>query len=422
VKAGEPQSKTSVEKAATSDSISCPECGASIPLTETISHQIEERLRSEFEASSRETDLAHAQALAAKDAQLAEQVEAARVELEAAARLRAEEAVGVQLRELSDRLESRDASLAEAQARELALLADKRKLEDREAALELEVARKLDEERAKLVAGATERVQEEFQLKLREKDITLEQMSKHIDELRASADQKRSGLQGEVLEREIEDLLRERFPSDAISAVKAGVRGADVLQRVRSHRGLDCGSILWESKNAKHWNNAWVEKLKDDQRAEKADMAIIVSSVMPDSMQGVSFHEGVWICDLASTTTFATALRLALIEIAQSRIVDANKALTTDSLYEYLCSKDFQHRFTGTVQAAVVMQQDLATEKRAVQRLWTKREKQIERLLDNSAGMYGELQAIVGDALQPVPVLELPMSSDDEGGPLALAS
>jgi hypothetical protein len=393
-----------------------------IPLTETISHQIEERLRQELEEANREKEVAYVNALAAKDAEIETQVQAARIELETAARLRAEETVGIEVRELSERLESQAALLTETQNRELALLATKRELEDRQAALELEVARKVDEERVKLVAGTTERVAEEFRLKLREKDLTLEQMGKHIEELRVSHDQKRSGLQGEVLEREIEDLLRERFPSDTISPVKAGVRGADVLQRVRSPRGLDCGSIIWESKNAKHWNNGWVEKLKDDQRAEKANIAIIVSSVLPEAVQGVALHDGVWICDFASAAAFATALRLALIEIAQSRIVDANKAQTMDSLYEYLCSKDFQHRVVTTVGAATAMKQDLDKERLAIQRAWAKRERQIERLLDNSAGMFGELQAIVGDALQPVPILELPITDEDASGPLALAS
>jgi hypothetical protein len=411
------------------DAISCPDCGASIPLTETISHQIEERLRQEYETGSRQTEAAFTAALAAKDAEIAgkdaeieAKVQSARAELEAAAQLRADEVVATNVRELSERVESQGVRIAEAQERELALLASKRELEERQASFDLEIARKLDDERATLISGTTERLEEEFKLKLRERDLKLEQMNKHIEELRASADQKRSGLQGEVLERELENILRETFPSDLITPVKAGARGADVLQRVRSSRGLDCGAILWESKNTKHWNNGWVEKLKDDQRAEKADMAIIVSSVLPDAVHGAAVHDGVWICDFIAATTFATALRLALIEVAQSRVVDANKSLTAEALYEYLCGKDFQHRFTTGVQAVVVMKQELDTEKRATQRTWAKREKQIERLLNNSAGIFGELQAIVGDALSPVPVLELPVTTEDESGPLARAS
>jgi hypothetical protein len=246
-------------------------------------------------------------------------------------------------------------------------------------------------------------------------------MNKRIEALSAAADQKRSGLQGEVLEREIEDILRESFPADAIEPVKSGKRGADILQRIRSPRGLECGTLLWESTNAKNWSSAWAEKLKDDRQAEKADMAIIVSSVLPDGVQRIAFHDGVWVCDFTSATTLAAALRLALIEIHQTRTIDANRTQAMDALYEYLCSRDFQHRVATTVQAAVTMKADLDAEKRSMERLWAKREKQIECLTRNSAGMYGELQAIVGAALQPVPILELPPGSDEDG-PLALAS
>ncbi len=404
-----------------SDSITCPQCDAEIPLTEAISHQVGERLRREFEATARETEATHTRALAEKEAELESALAQERSQIEAAATARAEESVNVRLGDLIARNDEQAVRLAEAEEKELALLKDKRELQQQREALDLEVARTLDEERATLVAGATEQLEEQYRLKLREKDITLELMTKRIESLRAAADQKRSGLQGEVLEREIEDVLRESFPSDAIEPVKSGKRGADVLQRVRSSRGLDCGTLLWESKNAKNWSNAWAEKLKEDRQAEKADMAILVSSVLPEGVQRIAFHDGVWVCDFSSATTLATALRLALVEIDQARTIDANRTQAMDALYEYLCGREFQHRVASTVQAAVAMKNDLDTEKRATERAWAKREKQIESLTRNSAGMYGELQAIVGAALQPIPILELPRGSDEDG-PLALAS
>lgn len=405
-----------------SDSIICPNCRAEIPLTDAISHQVEERLRAEFKTELSERESEHAQAIAAKDAELQTKIAETRAELEAAALARAEEGVSAQIGDLIAQVADKGTRLAAAQQTELALLKEKRELEERQAALELEVARKINEERGALVASTTERLSEKFRLELREKDLTLEQMSKRIEDLRAAADQKRSGLQGEVMEREIEDVLRECFPTDAITPVKSGKRGADVVQRVRSPRGLDCGAVLWESKNAKNWSNAWAEKLKSDQQAEKADIAIIVSSVLPEGVQRMAFHQGVWVCDFASATTLAGVLRLALIEIGQARSVEANRTQAMDSLYNYLCGKEFQHRVATTVDTALGLKHDLDAEKRAIERLWGKREKQIEHLLRNSAGMYGELQAIVGDALQPVPVLELPPGADDGGEPLALAS
>lgn len=405
-----------------SDSITCPKCRTEIPLTEAISHQVEERLRLEFEETHRAMESQHEQALAEKDAELQSQLAEARAEVMAIAEARASEKVATELRDLSVRVEEQVSLRREAEERELALLKEKRALQDERDALELEVERKLEAERSRIVSATTERLEEAHRLKLREKDLTLEQMGKRIDELQAAADQKRSGLQGEVLEREIEDVLREAFPSDRIAPVKTGKRGADVLQSVRSPRGLDCGSVLWESKNAKNWSNAWVEKLRSDQQAERADVAIIVTAALPEGVHRMAPFNGVWVCDFASATTLATALRIALIEIGQARVVDSNRAQALDAVYEYLCGKEFQHRITNTVAAALVMKSDLDAERRASERSLAKREKQIEMLLRNSAGMYGELQAIVGGALQPISALELPAGTDEGEGPLALAS
>lgn len=247
-------------------------------------------------------------------------------------------------------------------------------------------------------------------------------MGKRINDLQAAADQKRSGLQGEVLERELEDVLREAFPTDRISPVKAGKRGADVLQRVRSPRGLECGSLLWESKNAKNWSSAWVEKLIADQQAEKADVAIIVTTALPEGVHRMAPHQGVWVCDFSSAAALAAVLRGALVEIAQARVVETNRAQALDEVYEYLCSRQFQHRITNTVNGALSMKHDLDAERRSSERSFAKREKQIEILLRNSAGMYGELQAIVGGALQPVAALELPAGTDEDEERLSIAS
>lgn len=405
-----------------SDSITCPKCRTEIPLNEAISHQVEERLRLELEETHRTMQSEHTQALAEKDAEHQSQLAEARAAIMATAEARASEKVGHELRDLSARVDEQASLRREAEERELGLLKEKRALQDERQALDLEVERKLEAERSRVVSATTDRLEEAHRLKLREKDLTLEQMGKRIDDLQAAADQKRSGLQGEVLEREIEDVLREAFPTDRIAPVKSGKRGADVLQSVLSPRGLECGSLLWESKNAKNWSHAWVEKLRSDQQAERAEVAIIVTTALPEGVHRMAPYNGIWVCDFASATTLATALRIALLEIGQARVIDANRAQALDEVYEYLCGKDFQHRITNTVTAALVMKSDLDAERRTTERSLAKREKQIEILLRNSAGMYGELQAIVGGALQPVSALELPAETDEDEGPLALAS
>ena len=239
-----------------SDSITCPNCKTEIALTEAFSHQVEERLRAEFNAE-KETLLAEqTKELGEKDAELTAAVTKVREESTAAAEDRANKAVATRIQDLTTQVEEQQVLRREAEERELELLKTKRELESERESLQLQVQRQLEEERAAVVAATTERLDEKWQLKLREKDLALEQMNKRIEDLQAAADQKRSGLQGEVLEREIEDVLREAFPTDVIEPVKTGKRGADVVQSVRSGRG-DCGKLLWESKNQKRWSDGW---------------------------------------------------------------------------------------------------------------------------------------------------------------------
>jgi hypothetical protein len=404
-----------------SDSITCPTCKTEIPLTEALSHQVEERLRSDFEAEKKELIDEQTKRLADKDAEVEAAVNKARQEIVAGAEEKANEKVGTQLRDLSAQLEEQDSLRRSAQERELELLKEKRLLEAEREALELKVQRQLNEERAVIVASTTERLEESWQLKIRERDLTLEQMRKRIDDLQAAADQKRSGLQGEVLEREIEDVLREMFPHDAIEPVKSGKRGADVVQLVRSGRG-ECGKLLWETKNHKHWSDGWIDKLRGDQQAEKADLAIIVTAALPEGIDRIAFVRGIWVCDFASAVPLAIALRQQLQAIAQSRVVDSNRSRVLDDVYEYVCGQEFQHHVTNTVVAALTMKTELDTERTTAERLFKKREKQIEAQIRNLAGMYGSLQGIAAGALQPVAALELPAEIDDEPGPLALAS
>ena len=223
-----------------SDSITCPNCKTEIPLNEAISHQVEERLRAEFDAEKEKLLAEQATQLADKDAEIDAAVTRTREEVAAAAEARADELVATRIQDLTAQVEEQQARRREAEERELELMKAKRELEAERESLQLQVQRQLEEERAAIVAGTTERLEESWQLKLREKNLILEQMNKRIEDLQAAADQKRSGLQGEVLEREIEDVLGEAFPADAIEPVRSGKRGADVVQRVRSGRG-DCG-------------------------------------------------------------------------------------------------------------------------------------------------------------------------------------
>jgi hypothetical protein len=404
-----------------SDSITCPKCKTEIPLTEAISHQVEERLRAEFRAEKESFVAERTRLLAEKETELEEAVTKAREDILASAELEATERVAIQIRDLTAQVAEQEERRREAEDRELALMKAKRDLESERESLQLQTQRQLDEGRASIVASTTERLEESWQHKLREKDLILEQMGKRIEDLQAAADQKRPGLQGEVLEREVEDLLREAFRGDTIEPVKAGKRGADVVQRVRSARG-DCGTLLWESKNAKHWSDGWIDKLRSDQQAEKATVAVIVTTALPAGVDRIAHMRGVWVCDFASVVPLAITLRQQLDAIQQARVIDTNRSQVLDDVYEYVCGQEFQHHVTNTVVAALTMKTELDAERTAAERTFKKREKQIDAQIRNLAGLYGGLQGIAGGAVQPVSALELPPAPDEDRGPLALAS
>lgn len=403
-----------------SDSITCPECKTEIPLTEAISHDVAERLRADFEDEREKLIAEQERLLTEKDVEREAAVAAARDEEAVAAAARAADEVSVEIRDLQSQVEEKEELRRESEERELKLMADKRKLENERASLQLEAQRKLDEGRDEIAKQATEQADERHRLQMRDKDLQIERMTRHIEDLQAVADQKPGGLQGEVLEREIEDVLGVEFPNDAIEPVKSGKRGADIVQRVRTARG-DCGALLWESKRQKNWQPRWIEKLRSDQQREKADVGIIVSSVLPPGVDHIDCVDGVWVCDFASVVPLALMLRQQLDKITQTRIIDTNRSQVADEVYGYLCSQEVQHYITNFVVSALTQLQELDSERTSAERTFNKREKQIRAQLHSVAAFYGGLQGIAGGALQPIAVLELPPVGDEPGA-LPMAS
>ena len=401
------------------DPIKCPQCHAEIPLSEVISHQIEEQLGIELarRLADRERELADAAAEreTALKKQAAEREEDLRQEFaeerearEGRIREQAEASLGTELAELRDRAKQQAEALKESRERELALLQQKRQLDERAEAIDLEVARRLEEQRSQIAIVAREQAGHQHQIELKQRDVQIERLQKQINELNESAEGASSGLIGEAMEREIEDVLTERFRSDKIEPIKAGQRGADVLQTVISVRGERCGKILWESKRARNWSGNWIPKLKQDQGAAGADVAVLVSAALPDGVRHMELMDGVWVVSFACVTAIAASLREALIRVGQARSIDANRAHAGTLVFDYVTSNGFVQHTRAIIDNVVQLQDDLNSERRSMERIWNKRAKQIESLGLNIAGIYGDLEGIVGPALPTIEKLELP--------------
>ena len=373
--------------------IQCPTCGTVIPLTEALVSQVR----------------------AAVESNLKHQYE---TQIQAAVRLaeaRAKETQEQELRLLREQLAEQQRKTREAQETELALRKEKATFEERTRELDLEIARRVDAEKQKIEAQVRQAATEEQALKLKEKDKQIDDLRALLEEARRKSQQGSQEQQGEVLELDLEETLARTFPHDAIRPVPKGSRGADVIQEVRDGHLRPCGTVVWETKNTKAWSPGWIAKLKDDQRAAGAAVAVLVSVALPEDVRTFGLVEGVWVSSLACYLPLAVALREQLLRVAFARQAADGMQEKMQALYAYLSGDEFRHRVEALLETFQAMQEQLAKERRAMEKLWSERAKQIERLVTNTVGMYGAIRGAIGGQLPEIPALDLEALPPPEG-------
>ncbi len=406
--------------------IKCPKCGAEFELSQAVSQNIEVEVAKKYQKQIKELEERAYKEAEVKDSELRRklkeeqvkfekkekeisgQVEIVRKEAKEKAKKATEEATKLELEDLKAQVQEKNGKIIEGQKQELSLRKRQRELEDKEKALELDMARKIDAEKTKIQDEARKNFEEQHHLKDAEKNKQLEGMRKQIDDLKRKAEQGSQKIQGEVLELEIEKMLKEEFPFDKIEPVASGIKGADVIQIVNTQSGKSCGKILWETKRGRNWSDRWLKKLKDDQRDAKADIAVIVSEVLPAGLTHFRQIEGVWVTSIASAQSLALALRVVLTQSAREKKLQTGKKEKMELVYNYLTGSEFRNRVEAIVESFVGMQEDLDREKRAMNKVWDKRGKQIERVILNIGGMQGDIEGVSGMTLPKVGKLELP--------------
>ena len=416
----------------TEPTIICPKCKTEIKLTESLVAPLIESTRNQYEEllSQKDSDVAKREQdirdkekhLADEKIKLDEQVanqvaeqlkkdrsriageEAKKAKLLAASDL---EEKTKEITDLQDVLKQRDGKLAEAQKAQVELIRKQRELDDAKRELELTVEKRVQEGLNATREQARKETEEQMKLKVMEKEQTITSMQKQIEELKRKAEQGSQQLQGEVQELELESQLSTRFPFDKIEPVPKGEFGGDVLQRVVSSGGQQCGTILWESKRTKNWVDGWLVKLRKDQHAAKAEIAIIVSQTLPKDIETFDQIDGVWVTHPKTTIPIAMTLRHALIEVAAARQATEGQETKAEMVYQYLTGPQFRQRVQAIVEAFSSMQEDLDKEKKAITKQWAKRTEQIDRVMQATVGMYGDLEGIAGKTLQEIEGLDL---------------
>ena len=293
-----------------------------------------------------------------------------------------------------------------AQEAEATLLKKQLALEDRERELALElqkgIASGLAEVRAKALADA----QAGLDLKVQDRDQTISQLRDQIMSLQRKAEQSSQQAQGESLEVLLEHQLRAQFPFDLIEPVAKGEFGGDVLHSVRDHTGQLCGKILWESKRTKAWSEGWLTKLKGDQRAAHAELAVIVSQTMPKDVTHFDQMDGIWVSSLGCILPVANALRVSLIELSKLRRSNDGHETKAHQMYEYLTGPRFKHRVECIAEKFKELREDLDKERTWMTKQWAKRDRELLIVLEATSGMYGDLQGIAGQSLKDIDALD----------------
>lgn len=415
--------------------IICPNCKTGFELTESLAAPLLAATKQEFEkrlaqkdtdigkreSILREREAALAKAKEAIDDQVAEKMRQERTKIAAEEVKKARQVAADDLEqktniinELNDVLKQRDEKLAEAQKAQADLIRKQRELDDAKREVELTVEKRIQEGLAATRELARKEVEEQQKLKVAEKEQTILAMQKQIEELKRRAEQGSQQLQGEVQELELENLLRAKFPFDTIEPVPKGEFGGDALQRVVSANGQPSGTILWESKRTKNWSDGWLVKLREDQRTSKAEIAVLVSQVLPKGVESFDVVDGVWVTNPRAALPVATVLRHTLLQVNMARQASEGQQTKTEMVYQYLTGPRFRHRVEAIVEAFSSMQEDLDKERKAIMKQWAKRDEQIERVMGATVGMYGDLQGIAGRSLQEIEGLDFPLLSTPE--------
>jgi hypothetical protein len=417
----------------------CPQCKIEIKLTESLAAPLLESIRRDYEKrltqkdadiAKREKTLHEREAALQKqkesmDDQVAQKMQQERVRIAAEEAKKVKLALGNELdrtvkeiNELQEVLKQRDAKLADAQKAQADLIRKQRDLDDAKRELELTVEKRVQTDLAAAREKAKREAEDEMKLKVMEAEQTIGSMQKQIEDLKRRAEQGSQQLQGEVQELEIESLLSARFPRDTIQPVPKGEFGGDILHRVMGPLGQSCGTILWESKRTKNWSDGWLPKLREDQRAAKAEIAVILSQVLPKDVDTFGLVNEVWIAHPKVALPVAVALRQTLIEIAGARQATEGQQTKMEMVYRYLTGPRFRQRVQAIVEAFSSMREDLDRERKAITKQWAKREEQIDRVMQATVGMYGDLQGIAGKTLQEIEGLEfqglLDFNADEE--------
>ncbi|MBH0283423.1 DUF2130 domain-containing protein [Helicobacter pylori] len=342
---------------------------------------------------------------------LALQDERAKIIEEARKNAFLEQQKGLEL--LQKELDEKSKQVQELHQKEAEIERLKRENNEAESRLKAENEKKLNEkldlEREKIEKA----LHEKNELKFKQQEEQLEILRNELKNAQRKAELSSQQFQGEVQELAIEEFLRQKFPLDSIEEIKKGQRGGDCIQVVHTREFQNCGKIYYESKRTKEFQKAWVEKLKSDMREIGADVGVIVSEALPKEMERMGLFEGVWVCSFEEFKGLSAVLREGVIQVGLAKKSQENKGDKVNLLYHYLTSSEFSMQVNAIIEGFEQLRADLESEKRAMNKIWKSREKQIDKVFEGTINMYGSIKGIAGNTIGQVKALELGYDEED---------
>ena len=391
--------------------ISCPHCKKEISVDEVLKHQIEASMKLEYEQKSKaDADEIRRKAkeyLEKKEKELEAEQKANQEKLEERVKKQLIEQNELEQKMLKEEVEENKTRNKKLMDQLTEMTRELRKVREEKDNAQLEMEKKLSEEKLKLQEVAEKKIKEEFQLSIAEKDKMLSDALKANEDLKQKLTQSSQQLQGEVQELELEEVLQREFPFDEITPVPKGITGADTMQKVRDQTGRVCGVIIWESKRTKSWEEGWVAKLKSDMRSAKSDLAILISNHLPKDINNFGPKDGIYVTNFENFLAVAKIMRLKIIEICYAKLATDGVKGQKEILWNYVTGNEFKQRVEAIVEAFNMMKVGLEKEKQYFAKKWSRDEKLIDTVINQTIGMHGDLQGLMGASLPEIKSLEM---------------
>lgn len=407
--------------------IKCPNCGTQINVDELLFHQAEEKLNEKQKIANleiqKEKELLKQKELEFEEkkkkenelfqTKLNQKIEEEKQKIILEQSKNISEKFELELKLLKEENDNRKEENQSLKNEKLELLKKEEALLEKEKNFELKLFEEKKILKLELESQIKKEKDTEFELKQKEKDTQIESMKKIIDDLKRKSEQGSMQIQGETLELEVESYLKEKFRFDEILEIQKGMRGADCIQVINTTQKQNCGKIIYECKSAKAFSGDWIDKLKEDKRTSKSDIAVLVTTIYPKDIERMEFKDGVWICSLEEFKGLSIALRESIININNVLAQQENKGDKVTMLYDYLTGNDFRGHIEAIVESFTDMKTDLEKEKKYFRKIWSEREAQIDKVVNNTISLYGSIKGIGGKEIMTIKQLELPENTND---------